>query len=196
MKKTHLKGYNLHCAFDLELEQPKSNPNTRDSYLNEEKIIQLGYVIYKLEPEFEVVCQRSIFINIGVPLSGYIKKLTGISDEDIASGGTIKEAYQQLITDLEKYDFNRVLKQWGSNDDVTLKEELHGVAWKFGRSACNIKHLSQIYLEANGMNTSGGLAKTMKKVGIKFDGRAHDAAVDALNTALMYSFLYDKFKNS
>jgi inhibitor of KinA sporulation pathway (predicted exonuclease) len=185
----------LHCCIDLELEQPYTNLQTPDSMLNKEKIIQVGYVIYQLEPEFKVVKQFSQFVNIGVKLSSFIKNLTKISDENIASGVTLNEIYEQLVIDQKHYKFSRVLKQWGGGDMNALKKELPDVKWEFGYSGCNIKHLYQIYAEANGLNTSGGLSKCMGRCGVTWEGRGkHDALIDALNTAKFHSFLYNKIK--
>lgn len=186
-----------HIALDLELEQPKTRVDTQDSQLDEEKIIQVGYIIYELEPEFKILKEVSLFVNIGVPLSAYIKKLTGISNEQIASGGTIEEAYQQLVSDTKEFDCIRVVKQWGGGDIEWLQKEVPNEKWEFGRSGCNIKHLYQIYAEANGKNRSGGQKKCMKRCGLTFDGSTHNAAVDALNTAKFHAFFHrvNKGKN-
>jgi len=185
----------VHCCFDLELEQPKTNHQTPDSLLDVEKIIQVGYVIYKVEPEFKVLESVTSFVNINVPLSAFIKKLTGITDEQVASGGTINNAYNKMAELQKKYNFSRVLKQWGGGDDICMKAEVTNEPWVFGRSACNIKHIYQLYAESQGMNKSGGLAKSMKKCGLKWQGGGkHDAMFDALNTAVMHNFLYRRLK--
>lgn len=185
----------FHCCIDLELEQPKNNPQTPDSLLDEEKIIQVGYVIYRLEPSFEVVERVSDFVNIGVPLSDFIKNLTGISDEDVASGTTLEKSYHKLVSLQKKYKFSRIIKQWGGGDMNCLRKELPNVKWEFGHSGCNIKHLYQLYAEANGLNSSGGLSKSMAKCGLVWEGRGkHNAVIDALNTAKFHHFLYEKLK--
>lgn len=186
----------LHCCIDLELEQPKTNHQTPDSLLDEEAIIQVGYVIYKLEPEFEIVQKVSRFINIGVPLSGFIKQLTGISDEDVASGTNLENVYGEMVALQKLYGFSRIIKQWGGGDMSCLKKELgDNLTWEFGYSGCNIKHLYQIYAEANNLSTSGGLAKCLARCGLKWQGRGkHNALTDAINTAYMHDFLYRKIK--
>lgn len=190
-----MKINKIHCCLDLELEQPKTNHQTPDSLLDKEKIIQVGYVIYELEPEFKILEEVSRFVNINVPLSKFIKKLTGISDEDIASGTTLNEIYQEMCDLQKKYDFARTVKQWGGGDMDCLKAELSGQPWMFGRSGVNIKHMYQVYAEANGMNGSGGLGKSMSKCGLKWQGGGkHNAVYDALNTAYFHNFLYNKLK--
>lgn len=179
-----------HIALDLELEQPKTRPDTSDSHLDEAKIIQVGYVIYELEPELKILKEVSIFVNIGVPLSAFIKKLTGISDEQVATGGTIEEAYQQLVSDCKEFDCVRVVKQWGGGDMDALQKEVPNEPWSFGRSGCNIKHMYQIYAEANNKSRSGGLKKSMRRCGLTFEGGAHDAMIDAKNTATFHNFFH------
>jgi len=181
--------YLTHIALDLELEQPKTNPQTPDSLLDEEKIIQVGYVVFKVFPEFEVLQTRSLFINIGIPLSTFIKKLTGITDKQITVGGTIEGAYNKLVFDMQMYKCRRVVKQWGGGDMECLRREVSGLDWKFGRSGHNVKHMYQTYAEANGLKRSGGLSKSMGQCGLQWEGRGkHNAAIDALNTARFYDF--------
>lgn len=186
----------IHCCIDLELEQPKSNPQTPDSLLSEEKIIQVGYVIYRLDPEFEVLKEVCKHINIGVPISSFIKTLTNIKDSDIQNGDSIQSVYNELCSDQEFYKFSRVIKQWGSGDIECFKKEVGNPNdWKFGRSGLNIKHLYQVYAEANEMGASGGLSKSMGKCGLIWKrGRKHNALNDAYNTARFHHFLYSKLK--
>lgn len=185
----------IHCALDLELEQPYTNRQTPDSKLKEETIIQVGYVIYELEP-FQIIKSVSDFININVPLSAFIKNLTGITDEQISKGITIEESYEKLRENQKIYDFCRVIKQWGSGDMNALKKEVPNSPWSFGRSGCNIKHLYQIYAEANGLNRSGGLARSMRNCKLRWQGgQKHNAEADALNTAYFHSFLHERLKN-
>jgi inhibitor of KinA sporulation pathway (predicted exonuclease) len=187
----------IHCCIDLELEQPKTNSQTPDSLLDEEKIIQVGYVIYQLEPTFTIIKTVREFVDIGVPISSFIKQLTGITDEDIASGTTLEDIYNEMIKDLNQYNFSRGIKQWGGGDMDCLQKELPSVKWEFGRSGVNIKHVYQMYAESNGLNPSGGLARSMAKCGLKWQGKGkHDALIDAVNTARFHHFLHTQLKKA
>jgi inhibitor of KinA sporulation pathway (predicted exonuclease) len=181
----------VYIAFDLELEQPNTNKDAPDSLLTEEKIIQLGYTIFN--ESGETLKDQLFNINIGVPLSSFIKQLTKITDEQISAGTTIDEAYQNLVNDSKTFGASRVLLQWGGGDDTSLRKEITS-EWIFGRSALNVKHLFRVYAEANGMRHSGGLRKSMSKVGLHFKGKAHNALVDAKNTGIMYLWLLNKYK--
>lgn len=136
-----------HCCIDLELEQPMTNSQTPDSLLTEESIIQVGYVIYSLEPEFTIHKQVCEHIDIGVPLSSFIKKLTGITNDDIKAGKNLTDVYNSLVKDIKDFNCVRSVKQWGGGDIECLKKELPYVKWELGRSGFNIKHLYQMYAE-------------------------------------------------
>lgn len=185
----------IRIAFDLEIEQPSSNPNTPDSKLIEPEIIQVGWVVFEDSP-FTILSSECYEINIGVPLSDYIKKLTKIADEQIQNGKTLHEVYQKLADDRKAYKASRILIQWGGGDDIQLKKELgYPSSWPFGRSSRNVKHLFQDWAYKNNISQSGGLHKSLKKLGLTFKeygGGEHNAVADAYNTAVIYSFLLNK----
>lgn len=189
------KNKEVHIAFDLELEQPKTNSQTPDSKLDKERIIQIGWCVFSCDP-FEIVATKEYNINVGVPLSAFIKNLTGISDADIKNGVSLLFAYSELYSDIQNFKASRVLKQWGGGDQDCLRAELPvNLEWAFGRSAYNVKHLYQTFAEARGLNRSGGLKKSMRRCNLSFEGRAHGALADAINTARFYNYLMTEFKH-
>jgi hypothetical protein len=202
-------------SLDLELEQPKTNPQTPDSVLSKATIIQVGWVVFSINEDvtttddlITVHERKSHFVNIGVPLSAFIKKLTGIRDSDLVSGLGLVDAYQDLVADLKRYNASRIVRQWGGGDMSYLKVELEtetilsdleriGYKWEFGHSGFNVKHLHQAHCVANDVRHNGGLAKSMRKHGLKWvGGKAHNATIDALNTALIYAHLQNKLKDN
>ena len=192
----------LFCSLDLELEQPNTNPQTPDSQLSESRIIQMGYVIFEvIEGGIKIHRERSIFIDIGVPLSTYIKKLTGITDEQIRGGMALLEAYNVLLRDLEELPFKRSIVQWGGGDIEFIRQELDiyfpGTKWEFGQSGMNVKHMYQTWALANNAKWRGGLKKCLNVSGLMWDksrGSSHDALADAVNTARMYGFIQGKLR--
>jgi len=192
-------------ALDLELEQPYTNQQTPDSKLDRSKIIQFGWIVFTVENgEYNVLKSQRKYVNIGVPLSKFIKDLTRITDEQIESGGTLLSAYNDLVADQKDFNAIRVVRQWGGGDMEHMRMELDTETvmspqdeyrWEFGRSGFNVKHLYQAYALANGLNTSGGLSKCMARCGLTWDGRGkHDALNDAMNTAKMYAHLENKLR--
>lgn len=180
-------------VFDLELEQPKSNHQCKDSLLDKEQIIQVGWCI--LDPEGNILESHCQTINIGVNISQFIQNLTGIKNEDIASGTTLETVYLDVKDAIAKYDCSRIPVQWGGGDYECLCKEVPAFRSIFGRSSLNVKHMYQVWAEVNGINSSGGLAKSLNRVGIGWGGGSkHNAEADAINTARMFHKLRTKLK--
>lgn len=201
---------NIRICLDLELEQPNTNKQTPDSLLDKEKIIQIGYVIFDcLTGEF--LAHKLIHINIGVPISEFIRNLTRIKNEDIQNGTDLVSAFKELVSDFRKFKADRVILDWGGGDARVLRDELIELGlkpedWpfsKYNHSGQNVKHLYRAYCDAFGLDYSGGLSKSMAKVGLLWDNLPknivkvhgkHNALIDAYNTARMYLHLIKKFK--
>jgi inhibitor of KinA sporulation pathway (predicted exonuclease) len=185
----------IKIAFDLELEQPNTNRECPDSKISERKIIQVGWVIFN-QNTGKILKENQAFINIGVPISQYIRKLTGISNDDIASGITLLEAVGKLSRDREEFGADRILYEWGS-DTNSLLSELGGYyeGWSFGMFGFNVKHQYRVFAEARGLNPSGGLSKCVGRMGLKWIGQGkHNAVVDARNTALLSCEIFKRIK--
>jgi inhibitor of KinA sporulation pathway (predicted exonuclease) len=185
----------IRWALDLELEQNFNNPQTPDSHLDEAKIIQIGATFVNIFTK-EVVEDKKWYINIGVPVSQFIKSLTNISQSEIDSGTDIKTAYEELLYLIKKYKCFYQPITWGSGDLRALMEEVQktDAKWVLGQSEMNTKALFQAYSQYKGIKSSGGLAKSMAKCGLKFQGRAHDALIDSKNTMDFFLHLMEPFK--
>jgi inhibitor of KinA sporulation pathway (predicted exonuclease) len=184
-------------SLDLELEQPKTNHQTPDSLLDEEKIIEVGWVVFD-DNNGEIISRQSHYINIGVPLSGFIKSLTGITDQNITEGSdNIVSIYKVLLNDMEKFKTSRKILTWGGGDQECVVKELKENGYTdfhFGRSSLNVKHMHQTWCEAKNIKPNGGLAKSMLKHGLNFKGRKHGALADAENTAIIFMKMFNELK--
>lgn len=65
---------------------------------------------------------------------------------------------------------------------IHTKMGLLGVPWVFGRRSFDVKPLYQLYALSNGLKMQGGLARSMVRLGLNFQGTKHDAGDDAFNT--------------
>ena len=176
----------IRIALDLELEQPNTNPQTPDSWTDVERIIQVGYCVFN-DQTGEFLRERLFHVYYEDPLSEFIQKLTGITNEDVRDGFDIEYVLDFLNKDRETFQASRKLLTWGGGDQPALmRENLFPQDWAFGRSAFNVKHLYQLYEEQTGGNPSGGLKKCCNRLGIKRSGRAHNALVDAKDTASLF----------
>ena len=181
-------------SLDIECEQTNDNSQVTDSLINEPRIIQVGWVVFN-PLTAEIVDSELHHIKLGVRLSTFIKQLTRITDEELEKGLTIQEVYAKLKESRAKWDASRRVVTWGQSDMDQIRKELNNPEdWEFGHSGHNAKHLYQTYAEANDMNISGGLKKCMGRLGVQFQGKAHNALVDAENTARIYSWLVNKFR--
>jgi inhibitor of KinA sporulation pathway (predicted exonuclease) len=184
-------------SLDLELEQPRSE-EIPDSLTDEERIIQVGWVVF--DPlEFKVhetVVHHTDYLHTHGSVSDYIRTLTHITDEDMRNGIPLEEIYEVLVECRETYDTSRIVCQWGSGDMECLRRELpEDTTWEFGHGGLNVKHMYMSYAGAMDMQARGGLSKSMARLGLSWSGGPkHQAHVDALNTAKVYSHLLNQWR--
>lgn len=174
---------------DLEMNQPSG------------KIIQVGYVM--ANPIHKTIrFIKRIYVNANETLNPEIIKLTGITQEQVDSGVSLQEAYNQIKEDLreQREDFGNPCfinpVTWGGNDAQELRIQLgmEGDHFLFGRRCIDTKTLFVSWAVANGQKPMGGLSTAMKKLKLRFQGRKHDACDDAFNTMFMYWKLMEFYK--
>jgi inhibitor of KinA sporulation pathway (predicted exonuclease) len=170
-----------YVALDLEFNQPS------------QRIIQVGAVIGRVATG-QVLNRFSVYVNPDEPLSPKIADLCGIAPGVLEIAGDLAEAYEHLENWLAPYAGERRLNPltWGGADAHMLLEALgynDGSTGLFGRRWVDVKTVYTAWQDAQGLPATGGLASSMKRLGLAFQGRQHDAADDALNTFRMYARL-------
>jgi inhibitor of KinA sporulation pathway (predicted exonuclease) len=195
-------------AIDLEIEQPKTNPQCPDSETDEEKLIQVGLVVFEIGEEIKVLESVTMFKNYPGKLSSFIKKLTSITDEQVnTSTNSVSTILAEIRNLREKYNTSRQIVEWGAGDKQFLMKESGLNSGEFreytglANSTINVKVLFQLYALKKGLKAQGGLGKSLRKVGLefqatKYEGKqygAHWAESDALNTAIIFNFVINKF---
>ena len=176
-------------AIDLEMNQPSGS------------IIQIGAVIGDIKTG-EILKRMSVFVNNYENVSPYIQKLTGIRQSDVDSGLDLVDAYNEIAKAHKNLDSFINPITWGGGDSILLLDQLNSMGgsnfnpegWVFGRRWIDAKTLYFSLRLANGESTQGGLARAMTKVGLRFNGRKHNAMYDAENTFRIYSHLISKLK--
>lgn len=168
-----------YIALDLELNQPSK------------KIIQVGIVCGNIYTG-EILHKQGWFINPHEPLSQYIIDLTKITQDDVNSGVSLLDAYQDLQSIRERFNAHRSLITWGQGDCECLKEQLGDIEWAFGRRYWDVKTITQFDQLRLRKSTQGGLARILVKHGMAFKGQKHNAIDDALNTFLLFTHLINK----
>lgn len=176
----------LQVSLDLEYNQPSR------------KLIQLGAVIGDLVSS-KVVSRFSTFINPFEPLNPVIIELTGITQTDVDNAPYVKEAYRNFAAWVQPHSANLTKSPltWGGGDAEDLREavglSLENPEWIFSRRWTDAKTVFTAWRAANNRPWDGGLARSMTKLGMTFQGRKHNAQDDAENTFLVYMALLRKF---
>jgi len=172
-------------SLDLENNQPTNT------------IIQTGYVIGNLDSGIvhERICRN---VRVGEKIDERITKLTGISQEDVDSGISLNEAYEEMRALHGHYKCFRNPITWGGGDSLSLRNalKLDDENFLFGRRWLDAKTLFVSYCFANNIKHQSGLAKSLRRFGLNFEGRKHNALDDAYNTFVIYRTLLEKMKLS
>lgn len=164
-------------CIDLELNQPSK------------RIIQIGAVIGDTVTG-TIVDRLRIYVNPRESIAPFITELCGITQKQIDEQGVaLDSAYLMLKRFHSQSDFINPVT-WGGSDSQEIYEQLDknlNLEWCFGRRWIDAKTVFVSHMVANKNRIeSGGLSTSMKKVGLKFQGRKHDALDDAENTFIMY----------
>jgi hypothetical protein len=78
--------------------------------------------------------------------------------------------------------------QWGGGDlaEIIAQSKEAGVCYPSGLREVNLKRMYQMFFQpALGLPKQHGLKAAVQNIGAKFEGRAHDAWVDAKNTGAL-----------
>lgn len=155
------------------------------------KIIEVG-AAFGSPVKPEQINSYSWYLNPQEPISPFITKLTGITDEIIkekaVSHETVAEELGALIQTWGCFP-NPVV--WGQGDADELKAEFRERDIKFpffGRRIFDVKTLCVFNQIVVGKSPGGGLRKCMNSYGVKFEGTPHRAAIDAENTLRFFFY--------
>lgn len=172
-------------SIDLEMNQPTGSiiqcGVSVGSLINKQILETATFNIY----QSEIICPR-------------ITKLTGITQKDVDNGELLATVYNKVVDIHNKHKSFINCVSWSGGDVETLRRQLkldtEDPAWKFGRRWIDVKTVYVSYRLAKEEPIQSGLAKTMSKCGLKFEGRKHNAGCDAENTLRLYFHILDKLK--
>jgi|TARA_R110000737_G_scaffold344726_1_gene372276 3'-5' exoribonuclease 1 len=159
--------------------------------LNE--IIEIGAVM--VDPTGEVLGSFSKFVKptINPRLSGFCKKLTSISQENVNRADLYPKVIQQFQEWIDIWDENYRLCSWGQYDKVMLTDNcaLHKMEVDWLGPSTDLK---AEYHEIKGEHKLTGLINTLRKEGLEFTGIHHRAISDAENTAKIFVKYVDEWR--
>ena len=160
------------------------------------KIIQIGYCVGNIASG-EIKHTGSIYINPEEQLSEFIIGLTGIKQATVDSGTTLLAGYAELIEIHKTFECFRNPLVWGGGDSDCLRKQL-GIEdtdkFLFGRRWLDAKTVFISRCISRSEEFKCGLGRAVVRLGMKFEGRKHDAKDDAVNTFRIYRHLLTEFK--
>ena len=168
------------------------------------KTIQIGAAAYKVKTG-QLIDKFETYVNPGEPIVPYITELTGISDKDVQNAPTIEEAFVELGKFHKKHKCFKNPLVWGSgtrNDSQLIHQEanlkdMNGkeVPNFMGCRVIDVKSIFQSIQMFNNQTVRGGLKNTCETLKIDFEGQAHTALADAINTFRVWHYLIKQFPN-
>lgn len=170
-------------SLDLEMAQPSG------------KIIQIGAVVGNIDTG-EILDKVNCVVNCGEKLSDKIITLTGITQERHDKGMPLQYAYDILKDIHAKHEAFINPVTWGGNDSFELRNQLGLVDGNFifGRRCIDTKTLFQSFCIANDLKVQSGLKKSCRRMDVPFEGPAHDALQDSINTFRLFRKMISLFK--
>jgi inhibitor of KinA sporulation pathway (predicted exonuclease) len=176
---------NNYVVIDLEMcNTYKSIMNSKTNYKQE--LIQIGAV--SLDENYDVIDSFATYVSpkFGT-VDGYIKQLTGISKEDTKNAPSSKDALESFVSWLPE---DAKIVTWSRNDEKQIKNELQ-------RKNFDIPELRETFgtwtdcqqMFGNKLNTNKKykLSEALSIADICYDDGAHDALIDARNTARLFA---------
>lgn len=172
----------------IDLEMCKVPKRNRRSYRRKNEIIEIGASL--LDDDFQIISEFKSFV---CPKYGeidtYIENLTGIKTSVVADAPFFEDAVAAFLEWLPE---NAVMTAWSDNDAHQLKVE----AAAKGISNERLDRLIEEYVDCQAIFSEKmenvraySLSDALNIAGIDYSDGAHDALVDAHNTALLFKKL-------
>jgi 3'-5' exoribonuclease 1 len=172
-----LQGSNLFLLVDLE-----ATCWERRKVRDKNEIIELGACMCDIDGNILGQFQSFVRPRINIKLSGFCKKLTGISQQDVEPAPILSEAISNLH-DWADSQFSADLKlirwaSWGNWDNGCIQRdcERHKIDFPFSDHIC----LKNLYKELRGVEV--GLKEAVRREGFEWEGSEHRALDDAYNS--------------
>ena len=178
----------------LDLEWNSSYSKKAKHFISE--IIEFGAV--KFNESFEVTDTFSMLVipQVGKKLSGKIKELTNISNEELAKGGA---TYTHVLSRFKKFLGESMLLTWGTSDILALMENTDYYEKNnyidYIIMYCDLQRYCANALEVYNPGRQLGLAMAAQLADVDItDMVQHRALQDAMISMMVFKKLFDKDK--
>lgn len=175
----------------LDLEWNSSYCKKKKSFMSE--IIEFGAV--KFDENFEIIDKFSMLVapQIAKKLSGKVKELTNISNEELAADGT---TYTHVLSKFKKFLGHDLLMTWGTCDILALMENTQyydkNNRIDYINSFCDLQYYCASMLGVYNSGQQLGLAPAAELLGLDISEMIqHRALQDSLLSMAIFKNLYD-----
>lgn len=175
-----------YVVMDMEMcSVPKEN---RRVYRWRNEMIQIGAVL--MDEDYEIVDRFKTYVRpeFGV-IDAFIENLTGISPKDVADAPTAAEAMAAFTAWLPE---DAVVISWSESDPVQIEHELYAKGIELPQLDVYLDEwldCQAMFAERMHTRRNYRLSEALNIAGISFLSGAHDALVDAYNTAMLFAKL-------
>lgn len=181
-----------YLVIDLEFCRTDKHSAKLAKYYVPHEVIQIGAVI--LNEENEVVDSFKSYVHpmYGMP-DEKVTELTGITAEDLKDAPLLQKALASMADWIGGREV--IAASWSQTDYRQLSDEMsqkHIRNRTIERLFDNWVDLQKAYTNMVGSSQAISLEKAMNASSVEVDGRLHDGAVDAFNTAKLISSIRKK----
>ncbi len=149
------------------------------------EVIEIGAIMVDRYGDINSTFSKFVKPIVNPHLSGFCKKLTSISQENVNGAQTFERVVRDFKEWGEMFDDEYILLSWGIDDKRLLANDcrLHKLDTDFTEQYVDLK---KAYRNLKGLKNASGLKSTVKKEGFDFTGLHHRAISDAENLAKIF----------
>ena len=173
-----------YAIIDLEMCNVSKKRQPKEVFLKNE-IIQIGVVL--LNEELECVDEFKTYVapEYG-EIDGYILKLTGISNKHVKNAPNFQTAFEKLLAWLPD---GVVMVAWSNHDETQIRREMRAKGLDEAAYEKILREWvdsQEMFREKLNAKKAYRLSDALNIANIYYNEGAHDALVDAKNTALLF----------
>ncbi len=156
------------------------------------EVIEIGAVKINHYGEITGTFSRLIKPLINPKLSGFCKKLTGISQEQINTADSFVKVMEEFQDFIGFGEEDYILYSWGNNDKsfLTTNCAVHEIDYEWLEPFVD---MHKKYLTHRGTKRKSGLKFVVESEGFEFEGDQHSAYIDAYNLSKIFLKYIDEW---
>ncbi|MCQ2401067.1 MAG: exonuclease domain-containing protein [Lachnospiraceae bacterium] len=181
-------------VIDLEMCKVDRNVTKGSGVYLDHEIIEIGACILGKKNKIRDEWKSYVRPQHG-SLDSYISELTGIKDIDLSMAPVLADALKKMANWINGRELTAV--SWSDTDEIQLSIEMEQKGIKnevIEKLLTDWADIQKSYDRLTKATRSTSLENAMRAEGVRPDGRLHDGADDARNTALLIAKLFEEGK--